>query len=335
MSVLRNIYSDLVEKKLWPVAAVLVLALIAVPLALSGGGNDAAPAAPAAGAAAADKPAPIKLDTSTPAAKVRKGGVRDPFKQLHVPKPPPIAKAMAPVPAATATPAAGGGAAGTPSGATPTTTPTTTPVPSGTGVRWFTSRVSLRFGRPDKLKSYRGVKRLTALPSSTFPFFIYMGVLEDGNTAVFAIAADVSATGDVKCRPSKVKCQLVELKPGDSVKFVYHPTDGRDPITYRLELSSVKQVDVTSAAKAAKARAAVNPKGSVALKALRAAKLLPQLNRYAYSSKTGLLRRVSGAKVAKATAARVPARVSVETPWGWIAKLNGGVFFSPGKAARG
>jgi hypothetical protein len=333
MSVLRNIASDLVEKKLWPVAVALVLALVALPVALRGG-NEEAPAAPVVAADAVQKAPPVSLDeTVSDKAKVRAGGVRDPFRQLNKPKLKPAKKAA--TTAATVTPRAGGGAAVTPA-ATPTATvPSTTPLPSVPSVQYFTWRVSLHFGKSGKLKRYGDVKRLTALPSSTFPFFTFMGVLEDESTAVFAVAADVSATGDGVCRPRKSTCQLLELEPGDSARLIYHPSDGRDPIAYRLQMGSIKRVQTTSKAKAARAHAAVNRKGSAAMKAMRAAKLLPMLNRYVFATSTGLLRRATGKRAAKAAAADAPKRVSEETRWGWIAKLDGGVFFSPSKSAGG
>ena len=60
MSIVRNTLRDLVEKRLWPVALLLVAALVAVPVIGGGGASDAADeqsipmGAPAAGAAAAD-----------------------------------------------------------------------------------------------------------------------------------------------------------------------------------------------------------------------------------------------------------------------------------------
>jgi len=338
MNVLRNIWTDLVEKKLWPVAVALVVALVAVPLALSAGGENVEPAPAVAENAAPEQRGAVSLDTSvSDRPKVRKGGVRDPFKQLHIPKPKAASKPSAA--AATPTAGAGKGVPATPGASPQRDTPgdgsPVKPLNSAPSVKYFTYRAAVRFGRPGKLKSYRDIKRLTSLPSSTFPFFTFMGVLEDNNTAVFLVNADVTASGDGSCRPTAKRCQLLELQPGDSVRLVYHPTDGRDPITYRLELSSVKEVETGSKAKAARAHASVHRRGSAALKAMRTAKLVPQIHRYVYSQKTGLLRRATGKRAAKAAAARAPKRASMETRWGWIAKLNGGVFFSPSKSVRG
>ena len=92
MSFLRNLLADLVEKRLWPVAAALVAALVAVPIMLGGGGGDASTAAPAAGAGAvappaADAPgrAQVALETS-PASDGHDGRSRDPFVQRNAPK---------------------------------------------------------------------------------------------------------------------------------------------------------------------------------------------------------------------------------------------------------
>ena len=41
MSFFKNVWSDLVERKLWPVAVGLVIALVALPVALGRGGGEA------------------------------------------------------------------------------------------------------------------------------------------------------------------------------------------------------------------------------------------------------------------------------------------------------
>ena len=93
MSVLRDVWTDLVEKRLWPLAAVLVIALVAVPVVLAQGGGDqgAPPPAPAtapAGAPAATTPAAgspggaqvVSLaDPATTAQAKPKGRYHDPF----------------------------------------------------------------------------------------------------------------------------------------------------------------------------------------------------------------------------------------------------------------
>ena len=60
MNAVRTIKDDLLERRLWPVALVLVAALIAVPLLLSGGGNSDEADAPAPPAPVVDLPAALR-----------------------------------------------------------------------------------------------------------------------------------------------------------------------------------------------------------------------------------------------------------------------------------
>jgi hypothetical protein len=75
----RNIIGDLVEKRLWPVAIVLLVSIVAVPLVLARGGTPTAgPVSAGVPGPAADAPA-VRLDDSAPNAGARGGRVRNPF----------------------------------------------------------------------------------------------------------------------------------------------------------------------------------------------------------------------------------------------------------------
>ncbi len=94
MTFLRNIWADLVEKRLWPVALALLVGIVAVPvmLAKSSEGtvaND--PTAPGAVAnnvvvAKADKAIALNTAVAATARRNRAGTPRNPFKQLFVVK---------------------------------------------------------------------------------------------------------------------------------------------------------------------------------------------------------------------------------------------------------
>jgi len=216
MKQLRDLITDIVERRLWPVALGLVVALVAVPVVL-GRGGDSVPATPAPGAATADagadgasEKAQVTLDTSEPAEHETTGRVRSPFKAPAIK----IAKAdEAGTPTTPAsTPSAGtsdsgasasGGApatttsgSGTTStgnsdpgtsstdttsggtGATKTKTKTTTTAPTAEDTT-DTYHVSVRFGVDGgKLTTIRDIARLSPLPSVTDPFFVYLGVLK-------------------------------------------------------------------------------------------------------------------------------------------------------------
>src|SRR4051812_22892131 len=90
MTFLRNVLHDLVEKRLWPVAVALIVALVAVPVVLGGSDEPVTPADDVAAVAPEQVPPGsaevVSLDQDIPTGKVsRTGKVRNPFKQQHVP----------------------------------------------------------------------------------------------------------------------------------------------------------------------------------------------------------------------------------------------------------
>ncbi|MGZ6640606.1 MAG: hypothetical protein ACXVFT_02070 [Solirubrobacteraceae bacterium] len=316
MNLVRNIARDLVEKRLWPVAVALVAALVALPILLGGGSTAAVPApgataAAPAGAAPAGGQAAVSLDTTLPAGEHDRGGkVRNPFKQ------PKVAAAKTATPSGTSTTStssAGGGGAGTPAstGGTPTTTGTS---PSGTTTPGTTAtkpdsldtyRLTLRFGQAGSLRTMRDLARLSPLPSDSNPFFVYLGVLKDGKTAVFLISSDVVATGDGKCRPSANNCETVEVQEGDTEFFDMEK--GGQPVQYEMD---VLHLDKTSSAQrqvtAAAARAAATRHSKAGAATLRAAhadakQAFDGMNGYRWLPNRGVLTRVPAAATTSST----------------------------------
>jgi hypothetical protein len=85
-STARTVLQDLVERRLWPVALLLVGAVLAVPVVMGGGGDAAqtaaAPSDSAAKAAmAGGEGAQVSIVESTPASRKRAGHERNPFVQ--------------------------------------------------------------------------------------------------------------------------------------------------------------------------------------------------------------------------------------------------------------
>lgn len=267
MTFLRNLGHDLVDKKLWPIAVVLVLAVIAVPFLL-GGGDDVPVAAPATGstatATAAVAPpasAEVAVALEEPVLTRRSGKTRDPFKQQYVVK---AKDAVAAVTGATGVadpggkgttaPATGGGKTSTPStgGTTPTTPSKPTTVPKLDPLDVY--RVALRFGEPGAQKTIRDIARLSPLPNAEQPFFIFLGVLSGGKKAVFLVSSDAQVTGDGTCRPSPTNCETVEMAKGDTV-FLDRETD-EGVVQYELDLVSVKRRTAAQAVAARRVQAA-------------------------------------------------------------------------------
>jgi len=261
MTLLRNLAIDLVEKKLWPIAVALLVAVVAIPVAIGKVGGDE-PAAAGVGARAAVAPevppsrAVVSLEEPADAAAPgdRSGSKRNPFKQLHVPKAPSLQATLPTGPTggaipSTSTPSAGTGAGNLPPVSGGDFKPG--PAPSKPEVDLLDIyRVDLRFGEAGNLRLRENVARLTPLPSIDDPFFVFLGVLEDGKTAVFLVSSDIKATGDGKCRPSSRSCETIELRKGDTEFF--DVTRGDDVTQFQLDLRDIekREVKTTAAIKA-------------------------------------------------------------------------------------
>ncbi len=161
MTTLRNIWADLVEKRLWPVALVLAAGLLAVPLVLAKGGDEPV-AVPAGGAviaaSAADDTEVVTLDVA-PAVRRHDGRGRDPFVQ---PKGSTPEKAQA---LESSTTTDGGGSTGGGGGDAASTgtdtgggdsSPSSGTKPSKPKSTAPTYTVDLRFGQADSMKTLQG-----------------------------------------------------------------------------------------------------------------------------------------------------------------------------------
>jgi hypothetical protein len=336
MKQLRNLATDLVERRLWPVALALVVALVAVPVVLGHGGDASAPTAavPATtDASGTSQRAQVTLDTSAPAERPTAEKVRDPFKAPTVHKAKKTTatasdQPAATTPAASATPpASSSGSTGSSTGWTPaatpstaaagttskskpktTTAPKTTTTPKADDAS-DTYHVSLRFGlNGGELKTLDDVARLSPLPSVTDPFFVYLGVMETSTThqkrAVFLVSSDATPNGEGACHPTKQDCESVELARGQTAYFDYTAPNGA-VTQYQLELTGIKKTSVTSTAKASAAIARHSVAGAELLQdaATRNVRAAAGARAYRYIPATGLLTRAKRKHVTARAAA--------------------------------
>jgi hypothetical protein len=175
MSAIRGLLQDLVERKLWPVAVLLLAAAVAVPVYLGrSSSDDSAPVAPTSQQADAGKASKAAVTIEDPAANDdRPGRVRNPFKQLHLPK-----KDATPTsgttPAPTTDTPSSGGSGGSGSGGDGSQPPLPGSGGSGSGGDkgsgggnsdsdpLDTYHLTLKFGRSDgDQKTYKDVARLS------------------------------------------------------------------------------------------------------------------------------------------------------------------------------
>jgi hypothetical protein len=322
MNAVRNAIRDLVDRRLWPVAVLLVVAVAAVPVLL-GSSEDAVTTAanppqgianPATAAPDAGQDSEVTLVTPAGTPGTRKGRVRNPFVQ-------PARKADEAASGESAGESAGAGTGlpagdGTTSitGGADTSTGTggaggARPSPGttgggGSGGSGDTKsdedpgvyRIDLRFGETSgKPKVLRDVARLAPLPSADNPFFVFLGVLEDGETLVFLLSSDVKAEGDGKCRPSKASCQTIELQAGDTQFFDFAQEDGT-VIQFQMDVLEVDRRDAKTATAAAASYARKSQVGQELLRMVAAANTANAFDAYRFRPDRGVLVRAKRKK---------------------------------------
>jgi hypothetical protein len=255
----RSVFTDLMEKRLWPVAAVLGVALIAIPVLLSNSAGSApavspvAPATPATGGGSLSAFQPVVNTEGKKSSEIRKHlrgfDSKDPFKVQGLGGGGGGSSSDGTVQVqdagATSDSGATGGGGGGGGSVTPTditsgsgdqgsTTPTTG---SGTQtLKYFKFTVDVRFGKADNLDKKR-LDQFRALPSSQDPVVVFMGARTDGETAVFLVSAASSTTGEGNCEPDDT-CTFLYLKAGEQQSF--EAVNGNNEVvTYVLKLLEV------------------------------------------------------------------------------------------------
>jgi hypothetical protein len=209
---LRNLLQDLVDKRLWPVAILLIVAAVAVPVVLK-------KSEPQVGAvAAAQQPStppvlpgtPVSLESDGFHNALNGAPLKDPFRQQHVPKLVTSISGVQPAQSGSSSSGSSSGSSGSTGGTGNGGGGSGRPPARGT------TKVKLRFGTAGTaLKTYE-LAPLTALPSASNPILIYLGLLKDGKTAAFLVSSDGTPQGDGTCTPSAGTCQTLLMKAGDT-----------------------------------------------------------------------------------------------------------------------
>jgi hypothetical protein len=255
---LQDVYYDLKDRHLLPIVALLVVAIVAVPIALSQSGSDAPESSEAAGTSAATSSAAGQSAqlVAKSAPRLREYRRRlayrqaeDPFQQQYdSPEP------------------AGGGTEGEPAGApsesgssesseSPEFSPAPEPAAPETGggpsdtpgkLTYFSYAIDVRISTGSaeeggkKVTVRRNLPELTMLPSRETPAIVYMGSTKDGKKAVVTVSSDVEAIfGDAKCVLGSETCQLLAMEPGLPETFVY----GGSGRSFKIELLKIHLVE--------------------------------------------------------------------------------------------
>ncbi len=262
---LADLLHDLRERRLLPLLALLLVAIVAVPFLLGGDSEDESSMplaeAPTAGASKADsarftvveaKPGlrdyRKRLDGRTPT---------DPFEQRHAG--PMLEGAELSSQSATL---AGGETktttTTTESGSPPAAEPGGTsppPVDGGdAGLKFFEFVIDVQIARtktqPDgskvmgEPKVRHRVSALTPLPSEQTPVVTTMGVNLIKEKVLLMVSNEVtSVEGDAQCVSGTETCQLLEVKPGFPLYFVYGP----GAVRYKFKVVKVDVVWISRA----------------------------------------------------------------------------------------
>jgi uncharacterized membrane protein len=323
---IQNVWRQLVQRRLLPVAVLLVGALAAVPFLLA---KDPAPAPAVPSASSAqesgaelDDPVVSLVTEDAPAQRRRVLGYRkDPFEPAAAPK----VKAEKTTESETATAPAGGdagkdestGGSSAPAGSPSEPTPAAPAVPdSGTEAparKYELYSLTVRFGASDsEILEKLNLPRLKALPSAGDPLLVYLGPGKGAKSAIFMVDAEVESQGDGTCDPSPANCETIELREGETEFFDVHDETGAVTAQYQLDLVHIKRSTTASAAKARAARAKVSKAGARALRARNAAS---GPLRYRFDAESGTVRKI-GKRAYKALLAK-SARIALGTAGGF------------------
>ncbi|MBX5470607.1 MAG: hypothetical protein IRZ21_12015 [Thermoleophilaceae bacterium] len=263
-AVVLDLVHDLRKKRLLPVAGLLVVALVAIPVLLrkdgDAAGTSAAPVtAPAPGASR--KPV-VTRDTDLGSSRLSAFHAKDPFKGPRPAAAPSSAsgsQASAGGPASAPSPSSGGAAGGSPQA--PSRDGGTAPSAGGGGGgqgqpsqpkrEAYTYVVDLRFGKRGSVRTHHEVKRLDVLPSDRRPLVVFLGVDSTRGRAVFLLDSTLKADGEGHCKPSSKVCTFLYLKPDkdhDRESLVQTGEGGSDT-GYALRLLKIRRVPLSEVRK--------------------------------------------------------------------------------------
>jgi hypothetical protein len=257
---LTDLYRDLRDRRLLLPAAVLVVALIAVPMALSSSATPAptvpetAPGAGGPGRQTAAEPAVLtrQLGFTAYRKRLQRLQAKNPFEQQFTL--PEVTSGVGqssvtePVGGTTGVTTSGGGSTSTSSTTEPTTTsispdggsstsPSSEPSGGAAEPTLYAFQADLSIGPPGDMSRRKHVELGKLLPSREKPMIAFAGATQDMEHALFLVSADISSVdGDGRCVPGPSNCRLIRLKVGDEAKLAHAPEGDR---TYKLRLHGV------------------------------------------------------------------------------------------------
>jgi hypothetical protein len=274
---LFDLYYDLKERHLLPLVALLLVAIVAAPIALgqspgsassdADGGAVAIPSATGSSSSSGE----LVVSRSAPGLRDYRRRLRDaralnPFKQQYAGKPT-EAGVSGETGASEASPSTSPSSSGVEEpvsgGAPPSESTPPTHGEGGSGshtvshhLEYYSFAVDVRIvpvssgAAASKVKpSIRhNLPELTMLPSRKQPALTFIGVTKGAKKAVMLVSSKVrSIFGDASCMVGSEACQLLDLEPGVPETIVY----GSEERTFRIELLKLQLLTTDHLNKAA------------------------------------------------------------------------------------
>jgi hypothetical protein len=237
-----DLWQDLREKRLWPVAVGLLAAMAAVPVVLfKPAGETPLPAAPTATSNVPELLPVVSVDSApSHGSKLDSFDQKNPFSPIKdLEKKTSTAAALAGIPAAPGS-SPSGSDTGSPLGSAAGGHGLGSGGSGGTGgshLQYYRYTVDVSLGERGKdAQKIEGVKQTQLLPDGDAPVLAYMGLADDAKTAVFFIIDPAyTAQGEGKCRPKGDDCRFIYLgvnEDGDEESIF--TADGESEYTLKL-----------------------------------------------------------------------------------------------------
>lgn len=266
--VLQDLYWDLRDRRLLPLIALVLVAIVAAPFLLGGSAKKPEPAAvppPVAGGSSAREASltvlPAEPGLREPSKRLAHRSAKNPFRQHFTG--PVFNEGSAPIEESSGGSESSGevvegssGSGGSESSPSPEPLPAPAPVESGGGpvptgeIRLFTFAIKVRIAHTEFAKD--GTRKMsefetreevlptTPLPGKKSPALTYLGVdPKNGKEAMMLVSPEVTGLfGDNECISGTSTCQLLALKPKTLEAVEYGPNGVR----YKIEVLDIKPV---------------------------------------------------------------------------------------------
>ena len=269
-----NLWADLREKRLWPVAVLLLAGLIAVPLLLKKSPEEPAPVQPVASEPqSAPKTEQLKglatvkleetgagdgssLDTFLPSNPFRPPEriVEEAEEELgddgSEPDDVTLSEELVESGSGGGETGSGGGDTGADTGSDTGGDTGDTGEDDGTTTKTteYTFVLDVTFTNNGRTRKIKGLEKLDMLPSTASPLLLFLGVSANAGNAVFLVDSTLETAGEGRCEPSEAECAFLHLGAGSEHMFT-----NADGDSYRLRVDQIRKVEVDSGASAAAA----------------------------------------------------------------------------------